>query len=198
MTHLKTLLHTDLCSPGLVASSRALNQPLIMFWRVLYHQWCTQQSHVLKVTNYVMTHLVSQTVRTTKSCFDASCITRSAHTKVTFWLAGIVLYHQCTAHSKLMPQVICTFVRKSKIVSVTHACFMLAHRQQGLFVFVPRQSFKSDHRKTDLIQKCLYSVFLSFLSFIKLRNTIRDEVSPALYTIKTLLTLFKLFKLLQH
>ena len=122
MTHLKTLLHTDLCSPGLVASSRALNQPLIMFWRVLYHQWCTQQSHVLKVTNYVMTHLVSQTVRTTKSCFDASCVTRSAHTKVTFRLMGIVLYHQCTEQTHATSYL---YIYSKKFCHpgwVTHSC----------------------------------------------------------------------------
>ena len=136
----------------------------------MYHQQCAQQNHVL-------TRLVSPEVHTQKSRFDLQalcCITN--------------------AHSKLMPQVICTFYESQKLCHPR----MLAYHQQGLFVFVLRQSLKSAHRKTDLIQKCLYSVFLSFLSFIKSRNTIRDGVSKALYTIKTLLTLFKLFKLLQH
>ena len=154
---------TPIFAHCLVASLRALNQPLNMFWCVLYHQRCTQQCHVLTAPLLCLTHLVSQTVRTTKSCFDASCVTRSAHTKVTFWLVGIVLYHQCTEQTHATGYL---YICSKKLCHpgwLTHARFMVAHHQQGLFVNmwgVPRQSFKFGPRKTKLLEKMSFFLYL--------------------------------------
>ena len=103
-------------SPGLVACSRALSQPLIMFWRVLYHQRCTQQSHVL-------THLVSPEVQTQKSRFDlwaCCCITNTQNVN-SFPRLFAHLYesqklcHPCTLYARTSPvvRVIRTHVRSS-------------------------------------------------------------------------------------